>query len=456
MPRALKYPEITSQLRARHVEAGPLTIQEAKEFIGWQEEPKKEAPHNGEVVPEPEKFGNDFVLKDVFGRKIRLLNNPSNRPFKLPLAQRYCNEMLRGKWALNLETIVLDRFGFVQQGQHRLVGFILAEQERLINTARWGSKPVTLEVLMGFGVSEKPEVANTYDLGAKRSLADVLYRHQKFGRDVSDKEQQRTTKILSSAIRLVWLRLGGQQLSFAPHFPHSEAISFYEQHPGILESVQAINTLDEDGNISVLITPGHAAALHYLMTGAKSAKKRDEFWSLFTTGAGLEAGNPVLVLRSILAKKDGGNSSQRDEIIGLVVKAWLAWLAGEKVASKQLALKKSKDGDRFILAEVPRMGGLDVVPEVKTKVNKYQILLLNTLRKLQEGTYAQLAEATGLQTGQCSRALIAVSANGKEYNDTLEALGYVEAIRDREKEGGGKAPIVFRLTDHGKEAIKSL
>src|SRR3990167_7179547 len=204
MPRATKvvYPEIYAQLRAKHVPDGPLAIEEAKATIGWEAEPKARVPQNGEPVEEVESFGDDYVLKDVFGVKVRLTNNPSNRPFRMPLAERYCNEMLRGKWALNLETIVIDRLGYVQQGQHRLVGFILAEQERAINPHRWGKTPLTLEVLMGFGVSDKPEVANTYDLGAKRSLADVLYRHQKVSKEVTDAQQKAITKVLSSAVRL--------------------------------------------------------------------------------------------------------------------------------------------------------------------------------------------------------------------------------------------------------------
>ena len=46
---------------------------------------------------------------------------------------------------------------------------------------------------------------------------------------MSDKNQKKVALVLSGAIRLVWLRTGGKQLSFATHFPHSEALEFFKE-----------------------------------------------------------------------------------------------------------------------------------------------------------------------------------------------------------------------------------
>ncbi len=237
--RVIKHDKISAVLRAKHCPEGPLTVDEAKKLIGWTEVDAKEA---------------NYKLKDKNGIKIQLVNAPTNRPFKMPLAERYANEMLRRKWALNLETIVFNCLGNTEQGQHRLSGFILAEQERQADPVKWGQTPLTLEVLLGFGVDDSDEVADTYDTGTKRSLGDVFYRRHDFGGN-SDVVQKAVAKVLAGAVRLVWLRTGGKQIGFAPHFPHSEATEFFGKHPGILECCTKIMSMDTDKNLSSLISP---------------------------------------------------------------------------------------------------------------------------------------------------------------------------------------------------------
>ena len=124
----IKHPAIIAEVRAKHSEAGgpPLTSEDCKEMIGWTTEPE-----------DKKDWGKDFLFRDLYNRKVRLLKNTTNRPFRKSLAERYALEHLRGKWSLNLETIVIDKFGFVLQGQHRLVSFILAEQMRQLNQDKW-------------------------------------------------------------------------------------------------------------------------------------------------------------------------------------------------------------------------------------------------------------------------------------------------------------------------------
>lgn len=437
--QGVEHPKIHAVLRAKGELLGALSMEDCKKMIGWVTEKEGE-----------EDWGKDSLLRDHFNRKVRLLKNKTNRPFRRSLADRYAIEHLRGKWSLNLETIVIDRFGFVLQGQHRLVSFILAEQMRQLNPGEWGKTPLRYEVLVGYGVSPKPENANTYDLGAKRGLGDVLYRHQQFGKNITEKDQKKIANILSGALRLTWLRAGGQQVSFAPHFPHSEALEFYEEHPGILNCVTEILNLDEgeEGNgkyIKSLLSLSYAASLYYLMVNSKSKKeKAHSFWSDFASGVGLDKGSPILVLRGSLTRMESSAGHRRDEIIGTIIKAWHAWLKGKKVTAKDIKVSRKKVDDKFVLAEFPRIGGIDSEVKAEVQLSTRQLLILKHLHKHRGKTYQDLREVTDLQVGTLASAVRKQSKMGKPNPNSLESRGLV-TIEVLEAKEGGDAPVSITL-----------
>ena len=442
VPKPTSKPRL--ELRAKGEPKGPLTTDDCRKLLGWT------------VEPEDGKWGKEYTLKDLYGRKIRLLNNPINRPFKRLLADRYASEHLRDKWSLNLETVVIAENGNVLQGQHRLVGLILAEQARSIDPKQWGSTPLVYETAMGFGVSSSPDNANTYDLGKGRTLGDVLYRQHDFAKSTTDKQQRGLANILSGAVRLVWLRVGGQQVSFAPHFPHSEALEFKEKHPSIQRAVTQVGKLDdgEEGNekcISSLLSLSYASGLLYLMAKAESWEKAGEFWTEFASGEGLKKGSSVLSLRQLLLRIDASSGGRRDQIIGAVVKAWLLWIKGKSGTSKEIRVVRKKSGDKFVLAEFPRIGGIDSDVETKVVLSQHQLLVLSILRKTKkEVSYTQLSEDTGLQTGTLSTALMRETKQGKVNPHSLCSRGLVIVSQYEPQEGEKIAPYRFKLSKNGR------
>jgi len=371
--------EVSVELRTKADKKGPLTVEDAKEILGWttEEDAGKE-------------FGTDYALK-LDGQKIRFANNPTNRPFRMTLAKRYANEMLRNKWQLNGEAIIIDRKGNIQSAQHRLVALVLAERMRDADkedAKRYGWRgPVTIEVVIVRGISDRKEVVDTLDIGQKRTLADVIFRNHAF-KGVGEKGQKQLARILSGATRLCWLRAGGKTVSDAPHFPHSEALDFVEDHPGLIDSVRFI--FEEEGGtgadgkrISSEVSLAYAAGLHFLMSTAGTdpdkydeggeydegfRPKADDFWVAFASGAGLEKGNPILALKNALRRLDASGAAGRDEIIGTVINAFNLWVDGKK-ASKvtDVKVKKTKDKKtgKLVIADPPRLGGIDVFREVE-------------------------------------------------------------------------------------------
>ena len=367
------YNEVESTLRLKKSAQGPLSVGEVKETLGWEEE------------PEGYTFARDFDLKDVNGKKVRINNRLTNRPFRISLAKRYKLEHLRNKWLFNGESKVIDWFGNVQDGQHSLTGFVLAEQEREKNPEHWkvyGWKgPLVMEALVVTGID--PKAADTLNLGLKRSLGDVLFRRDEFSEvlDHSEKLLKKLSNVLSVATRLAWLRCGGKTVSDAKHFPHSEALSFVHDHPRLKDAVEFIYAENggrgsEGQKISSFITLGYAAGLLYLMGMSNSVtpsemndsnwEKACDFWKKFASGEGLERGDPILTLRNLLVKSEAGSGTGRDEIVSMVIKAWNLWITDSRADANAVKVKKKKDQDtgNMVAAENPRLGGLDVeLPE---------------------------------------------------------------------------------------------
>lgn len=373
----LVYKEIEVTLRSGK-EA--ITADEAKELLGWETEPdgKKKG------------WGSDYAFKDLTGKKVRLRNNPTNRPFRRTLAQRYANEMLRKKWQLNGEAIIVDRLAHIQSGQHRLVAVVFAEQTRLKAVEKWREDygwrgPVSVDMLIVNGISEKPETVDTLDIGQKRSLGDVIFRNDDFGKQ-TDRDAKRLSNMLAGATRLAWLRSGGRSVSDAPHFPHSEALDFIEEHPRLRDAVEFI--FNEDGGkeklISGHISLAYAAGLMYLMSTAATdpeayqtkgfeeldftlQDKAEQFWVEFAQGVGTKADDsPLFHLRNRLGRIDASGAMGRDEVIGSVIKAFNLWVDGKPAkSSRDVTVAKSKNEEgKMVLAEEPRLGGLDVEVEV--------------------------------------------------------------------------------------------
>jgi hypothetical protein len=369
--RDVIHPEVSVELYS-HSAGNPITLETAMELIGW-----KMAPDDNP----------DWFIKDTMGNKIVLENNATNRPFRMGLAKRYANEMLRGKWKLNGETIIFDRLGLCQSGQHRLVALILAEEQRKAEPEVWKKYhrgPIEIEGIVVCGISEDSDTIDTLDIGQKRSLGDVIARHEFFGdQEVPKKTRDKMANILANGLRLVWLRAGGKKVSDAPHFPHSEAMDFLDDHPEIVNTLLYIWQMEggqgQGGlRISKYVTLGYATGLMYLMgTSATDSEelsskgvgalnfelmeKAKLFWAAFASGAGLAADNPILVLREQLLNISQSTSFARDEVTGMIIKAFNLWVDNKPAIAKNILMKKVRGDDgKERLAEDPRLGGLDI------------------------------------------------------------------------------------------------
>lgn len=370
---------VNPNLLPEGLEPEALTAEIAKQYLGWREE------------SENIKFGDYYqlVYTNLEGqnRKVRCVNNTSNRPFDQRLAEDWMLEILRRKWRLNGETFIIDRHGLTQDCQHRFIGLVLAVNEWHIDQKRdapsrkwqgyWKEEPY-LEGIVVTGIYGDDDTVNTIGTGKKRSLADALYRHSWFN-TLPIKEREQAAKTTESATKLLWRRTAQELNSDAPRRPHSESFEFIEHHKRILDCVRFIR--DESAGKQApeglsFISKGQASCLLYLMGSAASDSDEydkalnesalnwdlwdlaQEFWVDF-----MNNGKTTESLREALLNipADASGAYANDLKVGMIIKAFNLYSDGKKVTEDGVAMESTRNElGQPVLAEVPRLGGIDV------------------------------------------------------------------------------------------------
>lgn len=342
-----------------------LDAEKAKQIMGWQEEVDKL------------KFGSMYLLKNTNGAKVRCTNNVTNRPLYMSVVLTLKQEILRGKWRFNGEPIIVGQTGLVENGQHQLTALILATEEWEANKENYPhlKEAPTIDKLIVFGIEESDAVVNTMDTCKPRSLADVIYRSEYFGK-LKETDRRKCARVCDYAIRLLWHRTGATLDAFAPRRTHAESLDFLDRHPKLLDSVKHIYEEDgKEGKIGRYINVGHAAGLLYLMGSCTS--DRDEYlaadnpsekqldWENWEKACeffnNLAAGNKeTAAVRSAINGliESGGGTVERWAIIA---SAWNSFLKNKKVAEKDVHLEFVEDANGVSkLSEIPRVGGIDI------------------------------------------------------------------------------------------------
>lgn len=348
-----------------------LTVETAKELLGWEEIAKGE-----------------YVILDHFKNKIIFNNNITNRPVYMSNVKQLTQEILRKRWQLNGEPIIVGKSGLILNGQHTLIALIIAWQTLTEESAKWEIEPdeLAIDKTIVFGIDESDAIVNTMDTCKPRSLADVIYRSEYFS-GITAKDRKALSKATDHAIRLLWFRTGAGSDAFSPRRTHSESISFLENHPGLLKAVKHIYEEDcgADSRISKFLSVGYASAVLYLMGTSNSDQhkyeqdrtekvldmsnweKAEEFFVL------LPESPEFLAIRKEIAKISNDGMGSMHGKIGVFAKAWDKFSAGQrKISQTDLHLRFEEDDEGFkTLIEFPSVGGIDLGdPENKLSGNR--------------------------------------------------------------------------------------
>jgi hypothetical protein len=246
----------------------------------------------------------------ALARSWLLLNQGNRKPSRAKIL-RFAAAMRAGKWQLNGETIKLSLSGRLLDGQSRLQAVIEA------------GVPAVLELRAGL----PDAVQESMDVGELRKSAHML-----------EMMGEKYPTILSPALKLLarWEQSatfggakGNRGRGENKILENMDLAPLLARHAGLKASVGwCVST---GHKIVALLPSGEAAAMHYLL-GCASAAKRDAFFSQLATGLGYAETSPTYHLRERLAadrlEKVRMTPPQR---LGLIVKAWNAHFAGQKL-----------------------------------------------------------------------------------------------------------------------------
>lgn len=360
--REVFYPNIVADVCVGET---AITIDDAKELLGWEE------AADGKTY-----------CKEIFALsklKVVLTKNVTNRPIYTSVVQTLKQEILRKRWVLNGEPIIVGKTGLVLNGQHTLIALVLAclewESDPEHWTDYWPSSP-TLEKIVVSGVDESDNTVNTMDTCKPRSLADVLYRSEYFS-SLHSGERKVVAKMADYAIRLLWHRTGAKFNAFAPIRTHAESLDFIARHPKLLEAVRHVN--EESGKESCISTythPGYTAGLLYLMGCSstdpgdyRASANPDEStldWSQWDKACDFivllsAGGSETSAVKRIMANSLEEGSLGVAERWGIISNAWLAYSSGKAITEKSLALSYLEDDNGYRrLSDHPSVGGIDL------------------------------------------------------------------------------------------------
>lgn len=258
-------------------EPGPITVEEAKELLGWY-------PENP-----PGSFKDDYDLEDFHpqGRKkVRLVHNINNREHDKSFSETYAYEILNRNWSgpsilvncenptVNGESVVISRTGKIKSGQHRLVGLVLAaqlwEREKATWSEKWPEEPY-LETVLVTGTSDDPAVTRTFDCVRARTGADTLQSSGVFDNDpdVGRGDRKHLCKIADNAIKRLWDLTNAKSDKTNPFRTQTAISEFLATHPRLKDAVKWVyeNNQSTDGTprLGRFGSPGYTAAHLYLM-----------------------------------------------------------------------------------------------------------------------------------------------------------------------------------------------
>lgn len=229
--------------------------------------------------------------------------NRSNRKVSPRNLSKVKEALLNEEWKLNGEAIKIAGDGRVLDGQHRL--FACAET----------GVPFTTMIVYGLD----GDTQDTMDSGKSRTPADAL----------TLQGHKNSTNLAAVTMAIIRCEKWGlkQGLVSSSGYP--------------VTTPQVVNRVESEPTLTDLVTIGkHAtkggltartAGLLYYVLSAIDADDAEYFFGRFSSGEGLERGNPILTLRNSLISLKAERGQKDQSYVGaLVIKAWNRYRSGQE------------------------------------------------------------------------------------------------------------------------------
>lgn len=250
---------------------------------------------------ETERFVVEAMMTPAMAALL-LENNPENRKFQRPTADKWAAAMARGEWHLNGENIIVASTGELNDGQHRLSAVI--------------ATGLSVAMSIQFGVSRASRA--TLNTGLKRTLGDHLAMagHQ-------------NANLLAAAVRLAWqYDAGVYSMGDAPSV--DQAFEYIANNPSVGEFLGIGSTIGSQFSTS----GAHFAFAGFVCARINHAVAR-ELMDRIKDGLGLSSlGLPAARVRERLMNHLTGKFPlRRNEPSAIFIKAFNAANQGRRLRS---------------------------------------------------------------------------------------------------------------------------
>lgn len=272
-------------------------------------------------IDAPPKTGRYEITPDLAAEL--LARNKHNRPVSRREVERLKRILMGGQWEFNGEAIKFGSSGELLDGQHRLLA--IAESG------------VSAELLVVSDLEDK--VFDTLDQGRKRTGGDVLYTNG-----------LKNHNALAAACAQLFRMLQNRPLYTGQDaIPAYGVATIFERHKGLADTMSYVGPLHREAEAPV-IGIGHAVAYVYVLgeiMGKPDLSK--QFAEGLLTGAGLEAGHPLLKLRQrIFDARAKGRSMAAKAKNALLAKVTGLMLTGEEVKTLTVPTPSSAEYYKLI------------------------------------------------------------------------------------------------------------
>lgn len=250
--------------------------------------------------------------------------NTKNRKVRTDHVRRIAEDMKKGRWIDNGDTIAFDENGNLIDGQHRLNAVIMSG--------------ITVRMIVVRDLKEQAFAFKDTNCIVRRP-ADVL-----------DLIGETNTRGLAAALIVIYQYTSGSLVrDIKKPVSNDKILDLLVEYPEARESVARIKALHKHAGI---IAPGLAAGLHYLF-GRVNKEDADKFFDDLFLGANLEPGDPVFALRQRLVENRLSLRKaklSRGYTAGICIKAW-----NHRRTGRSIRFLRVLDGERNI-----EIRGLDI------------------------------------------------------------------------------------------------
>lgn len=253
-----------------------------------------DSPHANGTAP-PVEAGEMTVTPEMAAQWANA--NTKNRPVRNSRVNRFARDMAAGNWTLNGETIKIATDGTIIDGQHRIYACI--------------ESGVSFRSFVIAGLP--PEVQDTVDAGAARTMADQFGLHG-----------EAHAALLAAITRwaFMWLRGARNRARSDVDPTHAEMLALLEAEPRLREATE----FAEHARHEFRSVRGSVYGLAWLLFHGSDHLAAEVFLEKVVTGADCPKGHPALAFRHRMfrAVETGERLNQHEQLMYFIM-AWNAF-----------------------------------------------------------------------------------------------------------------------------------